>query len=75
MQLTVGELKQQLPGRLKVKTHNMRTKLGQAQAEMYGVMYSPTLLMLDQHGTIQKRIVGLVSAEQLRQELEAIIAR
>ncbi len=75
MQLTVGELKQQLPGRLKVKTHNMRTKLGQVQAEQYGVAYSPTLLLLDEQGTIRKRIVGVVSVQQLRQELEQVIAQ
>jgi thiol:disulfide interchange protein len=52
----------------------MRTTLGQAQAETYGVMHVPTLLMVDQQGTIRKRIVGVVSAQLLRQELELILA-
>lgn len=70
----MGELKRQLPKQFKVTSYNVRTKPGQTQARLYGVAHFPTTVLLDRHGNVQQRIVGLISTAELRREVEAVIA-
>ena len=69
----MSEVKQQLPRRFRVKSYNLRTKLGQTEARLRGVAFYPTLLILDATGAERKRFVGVMPPEVLRTAIEAVL--
>lgn len=74
MQRTVSALRRDMNRSFKVSSYNVRTPLGERQAELHRVVHYPTLLVLDSDGTVRERVVGLVSAEQLRIRIEGVLA-
>jgi hypothetical protein len=71
----VRALRSQYPDQFNYHQHNYGREIGRQQAQALGVSYYPAIVLLDRDGKISKRFAGLVSAEQMRPALEAIIHR
>jgi hypothetical protein len=75
MQRTVSAIKRDNRGIVETTIYNVQTPRGEKQVRTYRISNYPTVLLLDQQGTVQRQLVGLLNREQLQREVDAVLER